>query len=272
MIAPRFHVEALSPGIVRLADPEARHARGPRRLSGGDMVVLFDGRGHEATGRILSAEPADVEVAIGELVFRARPVPRVTLAVALPKGPRQDMLIEKCTELGAASIQPLITERSIPSASIHRRRKWRRTTIEAAKQSGQCWLPALNEPRKLKEVVGDVPGFGGAIVAAPARPFLACGTGLAPHPERPAEGRVVPLITSLLNELARAEEILAFVGPEGGWSDAELDMLIAAGALPVSIGPNVLRTETAAIALAAAVHGLAIVPCQIEGQKAGPLE
>src|SRR5688572_14025361 len=134
----RFYSPMLSPGTVRLSESESRHSACARRLSVGDTVVLFDGQGHEAIGQIASAARKDVEVTVEQITERPRPKPALTLAVALPKGPRQDFLIEKLTELGIQALQPIVTERSIAEATPNRIRKWQRTAIEAAKQSGQC--------------------------------------------------------------------------------------------------------------------------------------
>lgn len=223
-------------GIVELCDQESRHARLSRRLSAGDELVVFDGQGREAPATITVASRNTVEVAVGPVSRHPRPTPALTLAVAMPKGPRQDFLIEKCTELGVAAIQPLLTERSVAGASDHKRDKWRRATIEAAKQSGQCWLPELLAPLPLDRFLQGLDKFDLAAAAilpraGSARPF---------H--------------DLLRAGSAPSTIVAFIGPEGGWSPAEAEALIAAGATAVSLGPNVLRIETAAISLAAAVH------------------
>jgi 16S rRNA (uracil1498-N3)-methyltransferase len=231
----RFYVEILTDAVVRLPAEEAHHACRSRRLREGDAVIVFDGRGHEAAGTILSASKARVEVRIGEVVERPRPRPALTLAVAMPKGPRQETLIEKCTELGTAEIVPLITQRSVATPSDHRLDKWRRTTIEAAKQSDQCWLPVLSPPRRLEEVLADATAFEHHLVAAPGAGTMLDWAGV----------------------LAGSASVLAFIGPEGGWTGGELNELTAAGCRPVSLGPHVLRIETAAIAIAALVHGLA---------------
>ena len=112
---PRFHVDELASGNVSLPDEEARHALGPRRLSVGDAVTLFDGQGAEAAGRIASRSRRGIDVTIDEIRHSPRPVPALTLAVAPPKGPRQDMLIEKCTELSVAGIVPLLCQRAVAS-------------------------------------------------------------------------------------------------------------------------------------------------------------
>lgn len=225
--------------VIRLSEQESRHARLARRLSAGDEIVVFDGRGHEATGTIVAASRGSVEIAVNEVVVRGRPAPELTLAVAMPKGPRQDVLIEKCTELGVAAIQPLIAERSVAEVSDHKRDKWRRTTIEAAKQSGQCWLPELPAPASLADCLKRAGSFELVLAA------------MLPRDREPAP------IADLIDRLRSSRTVLALIGPEGGWTPAEADAMIAAGAIPVSLGPNVLRIETAAIGMAAVLHACA---------------
>ncbi|HOB76272.1 MAG TPA: RsmE family RNA methyltransferase [Phycisphaerae bacterium] len=235
MGTPRFHVERLTGPTLRLSGPEAVHAVRSRRLAAGEEVVLFDGAGHEAAGQITAVGRSELEVTLGAFFSRPRPTPALTLAVALPKGPRQDVLIEKCTELGTAAIVPLISARSISSASEHKLDRWRRTTIEAAKQSGQAWLPEFFPPEPLAEALRRIASHDLAVVAA-------------------TEQRSVPFSSALSQHGTSVVSILAFVGPEGGWTPEELDALTAHGCQPISLGPNILRIETAAIALAAIVH------------------
>lgn len=238
MADPRFFARQLSESAVRLSDREARHAAQARRLRAGDSVVLFDGQGREAAGVITTTGRSVVEVQIVRIAVHPRPRPALTLAVAVPKGPRQDALIEKCTELGVARLWPILTARSVCAASGHRLDKWLRTTIEAAKQSGQCWLPELSPPRRLNEVLAGAKTFDRALVATPGgRPILDC-----------------------MGDLVDAECLLAMVGPEGGWAPEELNEILAAGASPVSLGPHILRIETAAITIAAIVHALIAAP------------
>lgn len=254
MTVPRFHLAPLSAGVVALKEAEAHHARASRRLSVGDPVVLFDGQGHEAPGQVSAVSRTAVEVAVSEVTSRPRPKPGLALAVALPKGPRQDALIEKCTELGTSEIQPLVTQRSVAATSASRMDKWRRATIEAAKQSGQAWLPVLHPPRTIGEVLGDRDQHDLMLVAA-APPVFGAGDEPADITATSSPPGAVA-IADLLAELAGADRILAFVGPEGGWTDAELTELMTDDARLISLGPNVLRIETAAIALAAFVHAL----------------
>ncbi len=230
------------PRLITLSEQESRHARLARRLSAGDEIVLFDGRGCEATGTITATSRGSVEVAVTQVQARRRPLPELTLAVAMPKGPRQDVVIEKCTELGVAAIQPLLAERSVAGVSDHKRDKWRRATIEAAKQSGQCWLPELLAPTSLEECLARAMSFD--LVLA----------GILPRDREPTP------ILDLIERIRNVRTVLALVGPEGGWTPAESDAMAAAGAIPICLGPNVLRIETAAIGVAAVLHACAKLP------------
>jgi 16S rRNA (uracil1498-N3)-methyltransferase len=234
--------KGVSAGTVALSEQESRHAKLSRRLTVGDELVLFDGQGRQAAATIAVVSRSVVEARVGEVVEHPRPAPALTLAVAMPKGPRQDVLIEKCTELGVAAIQPLLTERSVAGASDHKRDKWRRATVEAAKQSGQCWLPDLLAPMPLPKYLQQLSRFDLVLAA------------MLPRQGTPT------VIAGLLDRIKAARTIVAFVGPEGGWSPQEADALIAAGALAASLGPNVLRIETAAIALAAVAHSCSQLP------------
>ncbi len=274
---PRFHVEHLAEGLVTLPPEEARHARLVRRLSVGDELVLFDGEGNQAAAAVTVCRRRGVEAQTGPVSFSARPTPRFTLAVAMPKGPRQDMLIEKCTELGAAALIPLLCDRSVARVSAHRLSKWRQTTIAAAKQSGQRWLPELCLPMGLPELLADVSGFdhvlagigesgrhGGRPLQSgfdhvlagiepgelPPVPPVADDDGPADRPVRTS--RIVDLLPMLQGSVS----VLGIIGPEGGWTDEEVGILLRGKATPISLGPNVLRIETAVLALAALLHAL----------------
>lgn len=275
MSLPRFFVEPLSVGCLPLPEPEAGHARRARRLSVGDPVVLFDGRGGEGAGIIARCSSAGVEVAVETLIRRPRPRPALTLAVAMPKGARQDALIDKCTELGTAGLQPVSTERSVSRASEHKLDKWWRAAIEAAKQSQQAWLSALagnmelaDFLRRLARAQEKTAPLGASPLSEPPavaevnagidniwrEPFDRILLAAAPPTGSTA---VHASILDMLADLKSRQNVLAFVGPEGGWTEEETQWILDAGAVPVSLGPNILRIETAAVALAAFFHGLA---------------
>jgi len=240
---PRFFVDDLAPASVPLPPGEAHHATAVLRLSPGDAVELFDGRGADADGRIVEARRSKVTVAVEQ---RRPPEPRHTpivhLAFAIPKGKRLDWLLEKATELAAASLRPIAFERSVVGAgrlTQQRRRRWQAHCIAAAKQSGLNWLPEIRPPMPLgdflTESLTDAAGYFGIVGVAGAgarclADVLAC---------RPPAG-----------------DLCLLVGPEGGLTRAEVTGAVQAGFVPARLGRTVLRVETAAVALLAAAVAL----------------
>jgi 16S rRNA (uracil1498-N3)-methyltransferase len=222
-----FLAEPPSAGRGRLVGDEARHLIRVMRCRVGDEVVVFDGRGTSWRARVASIGRDEAVLELGaaaeEPVAQAAPV---TLAVALPKGERQKWLVEKLTELGVARLVPLVTTRGVAEATPAAVERLGRGVIEACKQCGRDTLMAIAEPRTVAEVVGDHREEGRIVVADRAgEPWSAAVT----H-DRP---------------------VVVLVGPEGGFTAEELAAVDAAGGRRVSLGPNVLRIETAAIALAA---------------------
>lgn len=231
----RFHCPDLSVGVVNLPETEAHHARTVLRLKPGQTATLFDGVGRYAEGTIASVERDGVQVRV-DLVATVgadqRPLP-VTLAVAMPKASRQDVLIEKCTELGAAAIWPVLTERSVVRPKAGRVEHWKRVAVAAAKQSGRLTLPRIVSPVPFEELLAESAKFD-------VRVFGATGSDAAPLLDR-------------LAEFGQPGSILILIGPEGGLSDTEHQALTNADAQPVRLGAFTLRTETAAIAAVAQI-------------------
>jgi len=233
MACPRFFCEQITGSRVRLEGDEAHHARASRRLRVGDAVVVFDGRGTEANGRIAAIERGSLEVAIEHVEHRPPLAPvAVVVATAMPKGPRQDYLIEKCTELGVAAIWPMLTRRCTVRPAASRLAKWRRTSIEAAKQSQRPWLPEILPAAPFDEVLARARQCDLAVLAVP--------TGANPL------GRVAASARS-------AERVAILIGPEGGFAPDECEQARQAGLRFASLGRTILRTETAAVAAAAVV-------------------
>ncbi len=233
MAERRFHCPDLNLGVLTLTEAEARHARTVLRLRVGQPVTLFDGQGRWAEAHVQSVGRDGVEVRVDRVETVSadhRPLP-MTLAAAMPKAARQDVLIEKCTELGAAAIWPVLTERSVVRPKAGRVEHWKRVAISAAKQSGRLTLPQIVSPMPFEQLVADAARFD-------VRLFGATGDEARPLLDR-------------LAEYERPGMILIVIGPEGGLSQTEQDALVAAGAEPVSLGPFTLRTETAAIAAVA---------------------
>ena len=228
-----------APPRVFLPPGESHHAAHVLRLTAGATVELFDGRGARARGRVVDVARREVCVAV-DAVERtgARPGPRVHLAFATPKGNRLDWLLEKATELGAASLRPVTFERSVAGAAKPtpaRRDRWLGHCIAAAKQAGLDFLPDLGDPVPLAALL-DRPSDALWIVGD-------LGDGAVPFADA-------------LSRRAPRQDILILVGPEGGLTGAERDRVVAAGFTPVRIGRTTLRIETAAVALLAAAMAM----------------
>lgn len=213
-----------------LSGGEAHHLIHVMRAKPGDEVILFDGTGGEFPAAITVLGRANVELVVGRRRDIDREAQRkVTLGVALPKGDRQRWLVEKSVELGIARLVPLKSERSAICPSASAATRLQRAVIEASKQCRRNRLleiaPAMDWPEFIQNA------------STAARRLVA-------HPNK--ELTCQP-------PLARTDhlEIVLAIGPEGGWTDVELAQAVASGWETVDLGPRILRTETAALALAA---------------------
>jgi 16S rRNA (uracil1498-N3)-methyltransferase len=220
---------------ITLDGPEAHHLLHVMRATPCERVILFDGTGAEFIAIVEQLKRSEVELRITErcTVDRELPFP-LTVGVALPKGDRQKWLVEKLTELGVTTLVPLITERSVAQPSIGALDRLRRAVIEAAKQCGRNRLMEISPPQRWEAWLNDDCWL-------PNNTQL---SRLLAHPKG------LPLTE--LPPIQNAPVQLA-IGPEGGFTDAEVSAAVSAGWQTVSLGPRILRVETAAIALAAAV-------------------
>jgi 16S rRNA (uracil1498-N3)-methyltransferase len=236
---PRFYVDDLPAAGESLSlDPsETRHAVGVRRLQPGDAVELLNGRGGVAQARIAKAasRTRGCVVRIEHRAIVAPPPLSVHLAAAVPKGDRQAVLLDMATQLGMSMYTPLRCERSVTPVSTAALKRWRRVVIQACKQSGRAYLPAINTVSDPVAVAANMAPGEWLWVADPH------GTPAAElDPQlRPTSGR-----------------INALVGPEGGFTAAELGTLDDHGAIRVRLSPAILRVEAAAIALLAQLDGV----------------
>jgi 16S rRNA (uracil1498-N3)-methyltransferase len=247
----RFYIapESWNPDHFVLSNGEAHHARDVLRLKPGDKAVLFNGRGREVSAEL-------VDVSADELQFRklaeteTPPLKcRITLGQAIPKGKNMDLIVQKAVEIGVAEICPLLSQRTVvelnPEVFSQKQTKWQQVAIEAAKQCGQNWLPQVREPQTLKQ-------FFSSVAAVCDR--------------RPDEDSTKPFDLQLIGSLQpdaqhlkkilghyREEHdggpscILMLVGPEGDFTPAELSLAKSHGCVPITLGPIILRVETAAI-------------------------
>lgn len=230
-MAGRSFLPQLSAGdSTEITGNEFHHLKHVLRLGVGDQIIVFDGQGIEADAEITKV--AKDRAAIRLLSRRQEPVtpgPNVVLATAVPKADRFRWLVEKSTELGVNRLVPLQTARSVVDPGTMKLEKMRLAVIEACKQSGRNWLMQIDAPMVWDEVVRSLIPSGIALIADP---------------------QGVPLADALEKRDTQAS-VLLVVGPEGGFTDAELHQAVAAGATAVSLGSRMLRIETAGLALAA---------------------
>ncbi|MEX0676402.1 MAG: 16S rRNA (uracil(1498)-N(3))-methyltransferase [Pirellulales bacterium] len=238
-MADRYFVESpIRNSSARLVAGEAHHLAHVMRAAPGAMVTLFDGSGAEFAARVEKVGRAEIELAIvsREPVDRELPVP-VTLGVALPKGDRQRWLVEKATELGIGRLVPLVTEHGNIRVSPATLAKLRRAVIEACKQCGRNRLMEIALSQPLEEFLTDRDDGGLRLIAH--RPGKSCRQAL----------------DASLPRGAATQSVVLAIGPEGGFTPAEIERAQSRGWQAVDLGPRVLRVETAAVALAAAVVG-----------------
>jgi 16S rRNA (uracil1498-N3)-methyltransferase len=219
--------------VAELSGPEAHHLLHVMRRGVGARVTLVDGSGAEFLAEVTAVSRRDAMLAIVERRLVDRELPHnLVVGVALPKGDRQKVLVEKLTELGVTRLVPLETERGVATASAGSIDKLRRAVIEASKQCRRTrWMEI--EPAPFAAFLANPWG----VVATPV-----AGRRLIAHPGAD------PLVGTPFGG-----PVAVAVGPEGGFSDAEVESATVAGWRPVSLGPRVLRIETAAVALAAIV-------------------
>jgi 16S rRNA (uracil1498-N3)-methyltransferase len=224
---------------VSLPEQAARHVQ-VLRLQPGDAITLFNGQGNgepgsegEFAATVERMGRSDVQVTLGAYTATQREAGRaVHLVVGMPANERMDWLVEKATELGVASIQPLMSERSVLRLKGERADKklahWRGVAMAACEQCGRNRLPVIHEASGLTDWLKNNPG------AAPAdtRLLLSLQAGTRP----------------LAQAVASTGALTFLSGPEGGLSPAEEAAAMACGFAPVTLGPRVLRAETAPLA------------------------
>jgi 16S rRNA (uracil1498-N3)-methyltransferase len=219
-----------------LTSREAHHARHVVRVHRGERVTVVDGKGHEFLCEVQECDRDKVRLAVLEKRFQPARPSQVTLLQAIPKGKIMDAIVQKATELGVSRIVPLLTERVVgqidKKEAVHKAEKWQMVVREAVKQCGSAWLPEVDLPLSPDQVFARKEHFE------------------------------LPLIASLQNDSRPAREyfrgfqtqcgrlpgsVCVWIGPEGDFTPDETEAIKSHGALPITLGRLVLRTETAAI-------------------------
>jgi len=233
-----FLPEKIDPGEpVTLEGENAHHARNVLRLRTGDGISLADSTGQGYTAAIMAVQKGRVVVRVKALLASPEPRVKVTLYQGWPKGDKLDLIIGKGTELGVDRIEVLVTERSIPrpqqGAVGRRRERWQQKALAAARQSRRHLIPVVNGPLELKAALAGI---------KPGTPLLV-----------PWEEERTRSLKSVLETVTGKQELAVLIGPEGGLSPAEIDLICGHGGIPVTLGPRILRTETAGLVCLTAI-------------------
>lgn len=237
MARRRFFVDSIRNNMAELVGEDAQHLARVLRAEIGQCFELSDNR------QVWLAEISEVaKDRVGFRILEPIEVPeapvRITLVAALFKFDRFEWMVEKATELGVEAVVPVESARSekgLFEAARKRAERWRKIARESSQQSRRARMPEIRQPARFGEIVGQIPGF---------RLFL---------DEAPA---ALPLWAALPLNRSHSESIHVLVGPEGGWTEAEREKALACGWAPVSLGPRILRAETAAIAALAVLGNL----------------
>jgi len=234
----RFYIPPAdwNPDQLVLSPEESHHALDVLRLECGQRVVVFNGAGTEVTAEIAELHKQGIRLKTQQTARTPRLKAAITLGQAIPKGKNMDLIVQKATELGATTIAPILSERTVvqidAADSEKKRTKWQEIVIEAAKQCGQNWLPEIARPLS-------------------PRAFFEQG-----HPyDLMLIASLQPDARGLKSVLAEVEKetgklpstVLIMVGPEGDFTPAEIALAKSQGCRPITLGPIVLRTETASL-------------------------
>lgn len=218
------------PAAGTLTGAEAKHAH-VKRIQPGEHIMLIDGQGSTALTRVTSVGAGRVDGVVEKQEFVPQPTPRVTVVQAVPKGERAELAVDLAVQAGADAIVPWISHRTIARWPANKQakqvEKWRAQALASAKQARRAWVPEVRDPvttNQLSELLREC-------------------QALALHEDA----------TDSIRDVEFGEDVWLIVGPEGGIGDDELEIL---GARPVKLGPEVLRTASAAFAGLCAIGAL----------------
>ncbi len=237
----RFFIpsEQIKDNLVILKNDDRHHLLNVLRQGPGSEVTVLNGKGQEYLARITEVTPdAILAEIIRQVERRTEPGVKIQLVQSMPKADKFEFLIQKNTELGVSSFQPVISERSHVKFEREQARKkgerWRKIIHEAAEQSGRQIIPTLAPVKSWAEFFRDTKPQGLWLI--------------------PWEGEQEQSIKHVLESRTEfPEQVTVFIGPEGGFSQHEVSQAVDAGAIPVTLGPRILRTETAGLVVASVI-------------------
>jgi 16S rRNA (uracil1498-N3)-methyltransferase len=216
-----------------LGDEESHHLLRVLRVKSGQRVEIFNGEGGAGEAEVISAGRGRVTVRILKRSDQKRSAIQFALIQALPREQKMDLIIQKATELGASEIVPVLTERTVvrlkEACGAGKQDRWEKIALNAAKQCGAAWLPKIAPVQTLKDFLTARRAFGALFVCALDETARPIGEAIQAVKARPVSS------------------VGALVGPEGDFSATEMEFIRAVGAVSVSLGGSVLRSETAAI-------------------------
>ena len=230
---PQIHTDTAT-----ITGSEQHHLRNVLRLTSGATVRIIDGQGNVYIAEVIDTgtnrEPSEAQILTHE--FHAKISPSLTLFQGLPKNDKMALILQKTTEIGVTQIVPIYAEHALQKPSQNRYERWHRVVISATKQCKRTWLPELLDPQTFEASLTQLDKFSLRLI-------------LTPHLEQESQAQH---IKTVLREVSQPTSIALFVGPEGGFSDREVTAAIESGCIPVTLGTNILRTETAALVAVAA--------------------
>ena len=229
----RFFCENITQGTATITGDDAHHISRVLRMKAGDALSLCDGAGNEFDAVITAISQDAVPCTVGERhASEAESPVRVTLFQCLPKTGKMELIVQKCTELGVYSVVPVVSARCVvvPNKDYDKKReRYNRVALEAAKQSRRGMIPSVLPLTELKKI--DVKAFDLFLIAY--------------------EDETTVSLKQALRAAKSPQSIAILIGPEGGLEESEVALLTKAGAVSVSLGKRILRTETAGLAMLA---------------------
>ena len=217
-------------GVI-LSTEESRHLRNVLRLKAGDLAQIFDGEGREYLGEVIDARAKEAQLRIVREVEPTAPESplELSLATAVYKNDKMDLVVQKAVELGVVRLSPIVTSRSETTLRDAARRldRWRKIALEATKQCERAMLMEVDEPLSVSDYLDRLDSASGEFFIFSER-----------------SGRGLPASCG-------HKKTTALIGPKGGWEDSEIELATQCGFVPVKLGRRIMRAETAAIAFAA---------------------